>query len=380
LHEINMPIAVSVRMRSFYAAFFLLLGMEFPFFWSVWLPSRSLSDAEIGLISLATQFVNAAATMAGLVADRHGRRWLMPGLAAVGTVAIVLLLPASGFTVLLLLSAAASLCFASVLALANASIPPSLTYGTLRYWGSISFILATTLTGILLDRRHDPDTVLYLMIGSALLILAAANGIGSPAPTAPGPSLAERGAVLTPVFVAFLISAMLIHASHQFYFRFSEMHWHQIGLSDTTVSTLIAEGVAAEIIFYSCSQPILRRMGPLGLLVLAGGAAFLRWSVTPFISALPFLAIVQLLHAFTFAAADVAAIEFIRTTVPQRRAATGQALYTAIVSVGGGFSALLGGWISGFAGATAYLAMAGLAGIGAFGATLLKRHVDRTGA
>jgi hypothetical protein len=52
----------------------------------------------------------------------------------------------------------------------------------------------------------------------------------------------------------------------------------------------------------------------------------------------------------------------------------------AFISVGGGLSAQLAGWIYGFAGATAHLAMAVLAGIGAFGAILLKQRVDRTKA
>jgi MFS transporter, PPP family, 3-phenylpropionic acid transporter len=91
-----------------------------------------------------------------------------------------------------------------------------------------------------------------------------------------------------------------------------------------------------------------------------------RWTVTAFATAVPLIALAQLLHAFSFGAAHLGAMHHLARTVPDEQAATGQALYSAVVgSIGPGLIMLPMGPLYAAAGGLAYLAMAAIAIAGA---------------
>src|ERR1044071_4552753 len=87
----------ATRLAAFYAASFLVVGTQLPF-WPVWLNSRGLDARDIALIFAAAIWGNVAATPAlGALADRLGqRRVVMIGLAGFACIAYAALLPAVG--------------------------------------------------------------------------------------------------------------------------------------------------------------------------------------------------------------------------------------------------------------------------------------------
>jgi PPP family 3-phenylpropionic acid transporter len=104
----------------------------------------------------------------------------------------------------------------------------------------------------------------------------------------------------------------------------------------------------------------------------------LRWTVMAFATSVPVLALAQLLHALTFAAAHLGAMHHLARTIPPEQGATGQAVYAAIVGgIGPGLLMLGAGRLYADAGAHSYLAMAGLAAAGGLVALWL-RSLPRT--
>src|SRR5260370_8163040 len=66
--------SVAPRLALFYAGVFFLVGIQLPF-WPVWLPGRGLSVSEIGVVLAAALWVKVIVNpLAGLLADRTGRR------------------------------------------------------------------------------------------------------------------------------------------------------------------------------------------------------------------------------------------------------------------------------------------------------------------
>src|SRR5258705_13079177 len=66
--------SVAPRLALFYAAVFLLAGIQLPF-WPVWLAGRGLGVSEIGLVLAAALWIKVIVNpLAGLLADRTGRR------------------------------------------------------------------------------------------------------------------------------------------------------------------------------------------------------------------------------------------------------------------------------------------------------------------
>jgi len=370
--------ATALRLALLYAAIFFVSGVQLPF-GPVWLASRRLSAAEIGAVLAVGQWIKVAVNpLAGLMADRgRDQRRVMLVLSAATLAGFVLLLPARGFAMLLLLSAIAGASFSPLLPLSDAmtlaaAYAGRLDYGRVRLWGSLGFIGATLLAGRLLA-GGDADVVLYLLIAGVLAILAGALLLPRAAPMARRPGHATWRNLLRPRFLAFLGTATAIQGSHGIYYAFGTLYWRSFGISDATIGLLWAEGVVAEIALFYWGAPFLRRFGPLGLLALGGGAGALRWTMTPLVAAVPLLALLQLLHALTFGAAHLGAMHYLARSIAPERTATAQAIYSATIGgIGPGFIMLGAGALYGAAGGMAYLSMAALAAIGAAAALILS--------
>jgi PPP family 3-phenylpropionic acid transporter len=378
-----MPVALPLRLALFYAAVFVVFGVRVPF-WPPWLQARGLSAEEIGIVLGVTQWAGvAAAPLAGLAADRGGdARRIMLLVSFAAAAGFLLCLPAAGFASLLLLSAATSAFFSALTPLADnvtlaAAYAGQLDYGRIRLCGSASFVLTVLLIGLLPEER-PADLSLALLIAASVLTFLTCLTLPKGAPALRQARPRSWRALLTPGFVTFLVTATLIQSSHTVFYAFGVLHWQSIGIDSLTISLLWDEGVVVEILLFYWGARLLRRLGPIDLLVLAGGAGLLRWTVMAFASSVPVLALAQLLHALTFAAAHLGAMHHLARSIPAEQGATGQAVYAAVVGgIGPGIIMWLAGGLYAATGAHAYLAMAGLASAGSLVALRLK-HVART--
>jgi hypothetical protein len=162
----------------------------------------------------------------------------------------------------------------------------------------------------------------------------------------------------------FLLAASLIRRP-ALYCSFGTLHWRAEG-PDSAIWVLWSIGVIAEVALFAASARVIASVGTARLLMLAGLAAALRWSVMALDPPLVLLGPLQTLHAMSFGAAHVSAIHFLTHAVPEDRAATAQGLYAAAVAgIALGTATLASGPLyASFAGA-AYGAMALLALAGA---------------
>ena len=368
----------ALRLSLFYAAFFFASGVQMPF-WPVWLASRGLGPAEIGALLAIGQWVRVAANpLVGMLADRAGdRRRVMLLLGVTGVAGYLLCLPARGFAALLLPSAitaaaaSALLPLVDSLALASAS---RLDYGRVRLWGTVAFIVATLMGGGILQGR-SPDIVLYLLLATAVALAASCTALPRAAVPRPSRRAPFWRLLFDRSFLLFLAAATLIQSSHAVYYAFGTLYWQRLGYADATIAWLWAEGAIAEVVLFYFGAPLVRRIGPHGLMVLGGAGALLRWGATAVATSLPALVLLQPLHALSFAAAHLGAMHFVARAVPPERAATAQSLYAAIVNgVGLGVVALGAGALYAAVGGGAYFAMAAMGGVGAVLAARLARN------
>jgi MFS transporter, PPP family, 3-phenylpropionic acid transporter len=134
-------------------------------------------------------------------------------------------------------------------------------------------------------------------------------------------------------------------------------------LSDAVIGLLMAEAIIAEIALFAWGRGLIERLGPAGLTACAAGASALRWSVTALAPPLTVLAAIQLLHAATFAMQHLSAMLLLSRAVPPERAATAQALHSALgMGAPGGLLMLVAGFLYAHFGGLAFLAMAATGG------------------
>ena len=376
---------MTVRLAAFYAASFLIVGIQLPF-WPVWLSGRGLDASEIATVFAAALWAKVAVTPAiGALADRlGGRRAVMVGLAATALGFYVALLPAAGFWPILWLSLAAGVAQSALMPLGDSITLAAVRergfdYGRIRVWGSVSFIVAALASGLILavlPGAAPGNRVLWLVLGGIALLLGACLALppaGSPlAATARWAALA--GFAANRRFWLFVVSASALQSSHQLYYGFGTLYWRRLGFSAPVIGALWAEGVLAEIALFWLGGRLTARLGPFGLMALSGIAGIVRWSLAGILPGLPAAAMLQLLHALTFGAAHLGAMMHLSRTVPPDAAASAQTLYAAVsAGLGSGLVMLGAGALYARFGGHAYLFMAGLSALGLAGVARLAR-------
>jgi MFS transporter, PPP family, 3-phenylpropionic acid transporter len=361
-----------LRLVPFYIALFLIVGFQLPF-WPVWLSHKGLSLEQIGVIVSAPIWVKIFfIPLFASLADHLGRRKaLLVFLSAISFGMYQLYFFADGFWQILIIGILIGV-FASPYAALGDNLVLTLArshkidYARVRLWGSIAFIVASVGGGWMLD-GHSPDNILIVIVGSALLLLISCMVLPDARTYRPVKSKKRLWLLLQDRrFLAFLIAAGLVQASHAVLYTSGTLQWQSQGISDTAIGLLWAEGVLVEIILFAFATILFRKFTPIQLLLMGGLAGLLRWSFMGFAPGLEFLLMLQVLHGFTFALAHLGAMRFIAETVPLEMSARAQGLYSAI-SVGliMGAGLFLSGYLFKFFGASAYYFMAGscLAGL-----------------
>lgn len=391
----------AARLAAFYAAAFLVLGVQLPF-WPVWLAGHGLDPQQIAGVFAAAIWAKVVATPAiGALADRIGRRRaVMTALACVACLAYAALWPMGGLWPLLALNLLGGVAQSALLPLGDAVTLTAvrergLDYGRVRVWGSLSFVLASVGGGMALAMMPatagGPDNrVLVLVIAASLVLVGACLIIPSDTvgrrraddstSAAPSRWRAIHRLLSNPRFWLLVVSASALQASHQLYYGFGTLYWRGLGISDSVIGVLWAEGVVAEIVLFWYGAPIVARLGPLGLLALGGIGGIVRWSLMGLVPGLAAAAVLQLLHALTFGASHLGAMYMLARSVPPAAAASAQSLYSALsAGLGSGLVMLAAGALYAAYGGQAYLFMALLSAGGLAGVWRLRQMSGQSG-
>jgi PPP family 3-phenylpropionic acid transporter len=239
-------------------------------------------------------------------------------------------------------------------------------YGPVRLWGSAAFIVGTVGTGLLLDFIAARD-VIWLAVGAFLAATIAALLL-APVTGTPFVHAKPRPSVLllfrSPSFMAVIVTASLVQASHFLYYGFSALAWTAAGLDGTVIGVLWALGVVAEIILFGLSARLPPAFGPTMLLVIGATAAVVRWTAMAFDPPHYVLPVLQCLHALSFGATHLGAVQFIARAAPVELAATAQGYLSIGIGVTSSASVALAGITFDAYGTHAYAAMAAMAALG----------------
>jgi MFS transporter, PPP family, 3-phenylpropionic acid transporter len=359
----------ALRMATVYAAFFLFAGIQMPYL-PAWLQARGLDASEIGIVLAAPMLIRILAVpLATRLIDRHAE--VQVALAAAATLSAAgyaVMGFGGGFIAILAAYAAVSVVSSPVLPLADSYGLRGLrargvAYGPVRLWGSVAFILANMAGGVLLSRLGAGHLVWALTATMAATAVAAWR-----LPRAPDAAAAARpasgGLWRSGVFVAVIVGASLIQASHAVLYGFATLQWTMKGLDGTTIGSLWALGVVAEIGLFAVSARLVARVGAIEMILLGGIGAVLRWTAMAFDPPAIVLPVLQCLHGLSFGATHLGAMDVLSRLAHRRGGATAQGDFSAVQ--GGTFAAAMGvsGVLVAAFGSAAYFAMAAVAAAG----------------
>ncbi len=335
-----------------YLFYFGALGILIPF-WAPYLRDQGLDPVQIGQIMavyLAWRLI--APTAWGWMADHSGRRMLLVRLAAIASaVAFALLSRRTDYGGLLVFMSLFAIFWTALIPQYEANTlsvlgPRIASYGRIRLWGSVGFILAVVAGGWWFD-LNGLDSV--PTIAAALIGLVALSSFLTPS----GPQVPEEpdqlplGRILRqPRVIALLLVALLVQAAFGPYYVFFTVYLEELGYARTTIGILWALGVAAEIAVFLYSPWLFRVFSRRSLLAGALGFAVLRWCLTAaFADNLALLVFAQLLHMASFGLFHAVAVVCVHDFFPGKTHGRGQALYS---SAGFGAGGALGSLYSGY--------------------------------
>ncbi len=342
---------------SFIPQFWSLAG--YVVFFAAWLAHNGLDEYQIALILGVSQALkNLLAPFTALWADGFKlKKTPILYMNILGVLSVLLLFYVDQYVSIFLITI--------FFALSSSAIVPILDglsmkgaerygfdYGHTRLWGSLAFIVSSILCGIYIEYYGYDVVIIWLLIGAVLALIAglflpilpekvklADVGLDSS-----GDSVSKRptrgkfdltGALILvkqPIFISILVTVAFIFASHAVYYGFSTIHWAKLGYSGRMIGLLWSVGVLAEVVLFMFSNKLANLMGPRRLLIWAAIAALVRWAITALDPALYWLFIVQILHAFTFAAAYLASLHLITRSVPEDLISTAMAISASINS------------------------------------------------
>jgi MFS transporter, PPP family, 3-phenylpropionic acid transporter len=362
------------RYLLLFALMYAAFGVSSPFM-PAFFEHRGLAPGQLGaLFAAGTAIRLVSGPLGGRLADRtQALRAVLALCELLAAIVALSLLSASGFAPLLLISLVQAAALAPTTALADALAlgaaqprdgRPAFEYGWVRGTGSGVFVIGTLLSGQVVGAWGLSSIV---VLQAALLVAAAgaASLVPKPArhePVAAAEPAAPAGVVAllrTPRFRRVMVLSALVLGSHAMHDTFAVIRWSATGVTPPMASALWSESVAAEVVvFFLVGPPLLKRLGPAGVIALAAAAGVVRWVVMASSSSVIALALVEPLHGLTFAALHLACMRLIASIVPQPLAATAQAMYALAAGTTTAVLTLASGWLYATIGARAFLVMA----------------------
>jgi MFS transporter, PPP family, 3-phenylpropionic acid transporter len=326
----------------------------------LWFKDLGFSALAIGSIASLQAWTRVVAPYAwGWLGDHSGQRVrLLRVAAAVCVVAALALWGARSDAWVAACTALLFLANGGVVPLSEASLArhlqtadgvDSTRYGRVRVWGSMGFIAAVLVCGVLLQSAGIGFFPLIVVVGYTLLLVAAFRLPGAADPRDEHTRAPAIWSVLKQPAVAWFYAAIFFTVlAHTSLYTFFSLYLDGLGYGKSTVGFLWAVSVVVEIAFFWWQGRVFDRLKPHVWLQWAAAASVIRFAATAaFGTSLAVLVLAQSLHVLTFAAQHAACIVLITRHFPGALRGRGQALYTVLgYGSSGVIGGVIGGWLS----------------------------------
>lgn len=341
------------RLSNVYFWFFALLGGMLPY-WSLYLEDRGFSYLQIASLMATIQLTKIVApSIWGHLGDRTGQRVRLVRFGAItGSLCFAGVFLEPGFTGLLLVMLAFTFFWNAVLPLYEVITLQVLgsqrgQYGRIRVWGSVGFVAAVALVGVLLewvDIRYLPMLLGPLFVGiAASAWLLPVEKIVRKQKSPPG---SLKTILAHPAVIAFFAMNFLVQVAHGSYYTFFSIHLQLHDYGKLATGLLWSLGVVAEIILFMVMHRLGSRFSVRHIVLGALLLSLLRWLlIAEMASVLPVLIFAQLLHAASYGALHAVSVQYIHGFFGRHHHGQGQALYSGLTFGAGG---ALGAWGAGF--------------------------------
>ena len=342
--------SLKFTISSQYFIYFGVLGIFLPYF-NLYCYHLGFSGVQIGTLSgLRSVAMVIFPLVWGLLADRLKMRRPIYILCNFASTAIwVVFLLTTEFWPMLIITAFYGIFYAPIISFLEAVTMDVLgtekkSYGRIRAWGSISFIVMVLVLGKVID-LYAVDVILVLILAGSLML--AIISLGIPATQSIRKDLLTPGArsLLEKRVIVFLLCAFLMLVSHGAYYGFFSIHLANLGYGTTFIGLTWALASTAEILVMIKSDKIFDRFSLENVLFFSFLVAAARWIILFFLQSAALILVSQVLHAVTYGTFHMASILYIDRLAPEKAKTLGQAVNNALTY---GLGLMVGFFVNGY--------------------------------
>ena len=340
------------QLSVFYLFYFGSLGALVPYF-TLYLHTLGFNAETIGelmAVIMATKII--APNIWGWVADKTGKHMLLVRLGSILATlffAGIMFNQSYGWLVIILFL------FSFFW---NATLPQfeaitfvllgnqSHRYSMIRLWGSVGFIITVALFGWLFQYVN---IILLPILLTGLFACIWLTSLLIPEQAANNFSTSSESfyqILKRPTVIALFFSCFLMQLSHGPYYTFYSIYLESHGYLSSTIGSLWALGVAAEVAIFLIMQYLFANFATSKLFTLSLITAAIRWLLIGFyIESVTLVIIAQLLNAASFGLYHAVAMQLIRQHFSDNHQGKAQALYGSLsFGVGGAMGSLISGY------------------------------------
>ena len=322
-------------MGAQYFLYFGVLGIFLPYF-NLYCYHLGFSGLQIGVLSaVRSMALMLFPILWAMVADRFQARrpiYILCNFLSSGIWLFYLL--TSDFRLMFAITLLYGIFFSPVISFMEAFTMDVLgearnRYGRIRAWGTVSFIVAVTAVGRLID-TYSAELILPLIFAGAFVQALISFQVPAVQKTRRTDFSAGSRFLSNRHTIVFLICAFLMLASHGTYYGFFSIHLENLGFDGTFIGITWALAPLAEMAVMLGSDRIFKRFSLENILVFSFLIATLRWVIL-FQTRSPYVILAsQVLHAATYGTFHIASILYIDRLAPKESKTLGQAVNNAL--------------------------------------------------
>lgn len=327
-------------------------------YFGIWLSRRGISPDETGIINaMPVLLMLLLNTLIGRIADRASDwKQAIVVLSLIAGVAPVGMFFVSDFWGVLAVWTLCMVPASSVVPVVDAATlrmtqRRGTSFSFVRGWGTVGYTVTTAVAGPLIGFFGEAAFVplfLGFAICRALASLQLPRFRAGPGEVLPAATQLRPGRlrdVLKLWFVLPIFGFGVVYASNSPLGSFAGLLWKGQGIDETAIGLLIALSAAAEAVMLFAWRRLNLKVSARHLIILAALVAVIRWGLMALNPPLWALALLQLLHAFTFAMGYLGGIYFIANWTSEDIAAEAQG-FSSVVQQGMTVIVLLGFGVS----------------------------------
>ncbi|MBW2366854.1 MAG: MFS transporter [Deltaproteobacteria bacterium] len=366
-----------------YFLFFGALGVFLPYF-NLYCYHLGFSGFQIGLISSARSITLVVFPFLwSILADRYRMRRSIYIFCLVTSTAVwAFYLFTDQFVPMLVITICYGIFFSPIISFLEAITMDLLgrekmRYGSIRAWGSISFIITVLVMGKAIDRSSVNIIIACILAAFAVQSLSS-FALPVPAANKKIIALSQAKIFFNRRVLLFLICAFLMLVSHGTYYGFFSIHLESLGYDKTFIGLSWALASTAEILVMIKSEKIFKRFSLDHVILFSIFVGALRWFALYSSNSTLVILVTQISHAVTYGTFHMASILYIDRLAPEEAKTLGQAINNSLTyGLGLMVGFFLNGWLFDILGSNTLFFISGAIGVSAgvmFTASTRRRH------